>query len=271
VVIPTYGRPQFLRDTLASLNSQTYPPAEVIVVDDCSPEPVVAAQERAFTPIVLRHLRNQGPGAARNTGAAHAVGDWLLFLDDDDLITPHRLQWAVDQMGDSRAHVAAVEAFLADGRTTQPRPRTYSGDMRRTLGHARPPFLGQVVFRREDLLPFDPTLRVSEDTEWWLRMSDRAVFSWSPDVGLRYRCHPESRHGLGDDTRLRARQQVARRHAASVDRTTRAELYGNVAAEALLARRRAPAVTWSVRSLAARPRVVNAKRLVRSVLPYRPG
>lgn len=267
VVIATYGRAQFLGQALRSLADQSLPPHEVIVVDDCSPEPTELPDTLPLTLTVLRHARNQGPGAARNTGASYASGDWILFLDDDDLLTPQRLRWAITQMGDARAHVAGVEGFTLDGGRADMVSHVYSGDMRSGFTHDKPPLLGQVVFRREDVLQFDPTLRVSEDTEWWLRMADRAVFAWHPEVGLRYRCHPEVRVGVRSDTRFRARRQVAIRHAPGVDRRTRARLYGNVGAEALLAGLRLQAAGWAVRALAVRPTVLNAKRLVRSVLP----
>jgi glycosyltransferase involved in cell wall biosynthesis len=267
VVIPTYGRAQFLGQALESLANQSLRPHEVIVVDDCSPEPTALPDTMRLAVTVLRHARNQGPGAARNSGASHASGDWILFLDDDDLLTPHRLRWAVAEMGEARAHVTDVEWFNPDGSTEWAPSRVYSGDMRDGFTHEKPPQLGQVVFRREDVLQFDPTLRVSEDTEWWLRMADRAVFAWHPEVGLRYRCHPEVRAGVRSDTRFQARRQVAMRHAGGFDRRTRARLYGNVGAEALLAGLRPQAAAWTLRSLAVRPSLLNAKRLMRSVLP----
>lgn len=270
VVIATHGRAPFLGLALESLANQSRRPDEVIVVDDCSPEPTVLPDELPFAMTVLRHARNQGPGAARNTGAAHAGGDWILFLDDDDLLTPDRLRWAVEEMGEARAHVTDVEWFHPDGSTARAGGRVYSGDLRDGFTHDRPPLLGQVVFRREDVLQFDPTLRVSEDTEWWLRMADRAVFAWQPEVGLRYRFHPEPRAGVRSNTRFLARRQVAVRHAGGADRRTRARLYGNVGAEALLAGLRPQAAAWTLRSLAARPTALNAKRLVRSVLHLAP-
>lgn len=267
VIIPTFGRPKYLDETLQSVLAQTCPPAEVIVVDDCSPTPVKLPDDLSVDVRVLRHLRNQGPGAARNTGAVHATGDLVMFLDDDDLIPPGRLKWAVEGLGDARVHVCDVETFYPDGSTRRSNSRVYSGDMRAVFNQGVAPSVGQAVFRREDLLQFDPTLRVSEDTEWWLRMSDRAVFAWSPEVGLRVRSHPESRPGVKDATYLNCRRQVAIRHARDSDRPTRARLYSNVSAAALLAGRRFQTMTWSIRSLAAKPTVLNVKRLMRSFGP----
>ncbi|WP_123620098.1 glycosyltransferase family A protein [Halorubrum sp. CSM-61] len=88
-VIPTYGRPEFLDDAVRSVVDQTYDPLELVVVDDCSPDPV----ETRFTETdlsglhdvrFLRHEENQGANSARNTGIRAADGEFIAFLDDDD-------------------------------------------------------------------------------------------------------------------------------------------------------------------------------------------
>lgn len=88
-VIPTYGRPEFLDAAVRSVATQTYSPLELVVVNDCSPDPV-AGQLPETDPgglrdvRVLRHERNRGANAARNTGVRAANGDLIAFLDDDD-------------------------------------------------------------------------------------------------------------------------------------------------------------------------------------------
>jgi len=88
-VIPTYGRPEFLEEAVQSVVDQTYDPLELIVVDDCSPEPVepqLAEMDLSELQNVrfLRHEENQGANAARNTGIRAADGEFIAFLDDDD-------------------------------------------------------------------------------------------------------------------------------------------------------------------------------------------
>ncbi|SDF25189.1 Glycosyltransferase involved in cell wall bisynthesis [Thermus arciformis] len=86
ILIPTKGRPGFLREALESLRRQTFPRFEAIVVEDGEGEglEVVAALGDPR----LRGLRNQGRGQveARQTGLAEARGEAVLFLDDDDLL-----------------------------------------------------------------------------------------------------------------------------------------------------------------------------------------
>jgi hypothetical protein len=273
IVIPTYGRGDLLVAALRSIEAQTYPPAEVIVVDDFSPIPVPLPTDLSVPVKVLRHLRNQGSGAARNTGLAHATADWVLFLDDDDLLTARRLEMAVEDMGSARCHAAAMEYFLPDGRTIP--GKKFEGDLRGVFldgSHplGRHPAMGQVVHHREDLLQFDPTLRRSEDTEWWLRLTDTAVFAWTPEIGLRMRVHPEARPHSSPPERLAVRREIARRHGPAGSKTRRAHLYGQVSGAALVAGRRGTALFWSGRALLARPSAINAKRMAMAFSPKRP-
>lgn len=97
LIIPLYNRPEELRELLESVATQSGPhdPVEVIVVEDGSTvtaEPVIRDYRSA--PFALRYVTqpNGGPSSARNTGAAHAQGEWLLFLDSDTILPPDYLQ-----------------------------------------------------------------------------------------------------------------------------------------------------------------------------------
>ncbi|MCR5415742.1 MAG: glycosyltransferase [Pseudobutyrivibrio sp.] len=89
VIIPTYGVGEYIGDALGCLMMQTYDNFEVIVVDDCSPdnsgEIARGFLERDDRFIYVKHEENQGVSAARNTGIERATGDYILFLDPDDL------------------------------------------------------------------------------------------------------------------------------------------------------------------------------------------
>ncbi|QFJ56055.1 glycosyltransferase family 2 protein [Pseudobutyrivibrio xylanivorans] len=89
VIVPTYGVGDYIGDALGCLMMQTYDNFEVIIVDDCSPDKsgdiarTFVQRDDRF--IYIRHDTNQGVSAARNTGIDHATGDYILFLDPDDL------------------------------------------------------------------------------------------------------------------------------------------------------------------------------------------
>jgi glycosyltransferase involved in cell wall biosynthesis len=91
VVVPTYNRAPLIGETLESILSQSYPPAEVIVVDDGSTD-ATESLVRGF-PSTVKYFRieNSRTPAARNVGVSHAASPWIAFCDDDDLWTRNKL------------------------------------------------------------------------------------------------------------------------------------------------------------------------------------
>ena len=95
VVIPTHNRADLLPRALESVLAQTYPPLEIIVIDDASDDPQAYADVTALQdPRVrfVRHARPLGPSGARNAGISLASGDVVAFLDDDDEWLPEKLE-----------------------------------------------------------------------------------------------------------------------------------------------------------------------------------
>lgn len=98
VLIATHNRPELLAQALASVEAQTYPHWDIVLVDDGSMPPVDLAScppTLAQRITLLRHDHAQGSGAARNTAIRHARGEILAFLDDDDLLAPDFVARAV--------------------------------------------------------------------------------------------------------------------------------------------------------------------------------
>jgi glycosyltransferase involved in cell wall biosynthesis len=97
VCLTTFNRPGLLAQALESLRRQDYPNFEVLLVDDGSDEPEALALleqlEQEFKTRGWRIIRqeNKYVGAARNTGARHAHGEYLLFMDDDNYAVPHEI------------------------------------------------------------------------------------------------------------------------------------------------------------------------------------
>lgn len=91
VVIPTYNRLAYLREALASVLAQTRPADEILVVDDGSTDGTEEALRAMPAPVRYFRQQNAGPAAARNHGLSEARGDWIAFLDSDDLWVPEKL------------------------------------------------------------------------------------------------------------------------------------------------------------------------------------
>jgi glycosyltransferase involved in cell wall biosynthesis len=99
VIIPLYNARRWITETLESVARQTYPleHVEVLVVDDASTDDSAAiasafVAEHGLPGRVIRKPVNAGPSAARNTGLQAARGEWIQFVDADDLLAPHKLE-----------------------------------------------------------------------------------------------------------------------------------------------------------------------------------
>ncbi|WP_406183093.1 CDP-glycerol glycerophosphotransferase family protein [Streptomyces sp. NBC_01006] len=105
VIVPAYKVQAYLQESLDSVLSQSFPDLELIAVDDASPDACgsiideYAARDPRVTAVHLAH--NLGLGPARNAGLARATGDYLLFLDGDDTLTPGALQAITDRLKDT--------------------------------------------------------------------------------------------------------------------------------------------------------------------------
>jgi len=91
VIIPTYNRAELLRIALDSVFAQTFTDYEVIVIDDGSTDGTWEELQPLGSRIHVLRQQNAGPGAARNLGVAQARGDYVAFLDSDDLWFPWTL------------------------------------------------------------------------------------------------------------------------------------------------------------------------------------
>lgn len=186
VVIPTYNRARIVGEAVESALAQTYPPAEVIVVDDGSSDDTAAALEAFGGRIQYVRQENAGPAAARNTGIRHASGCFMAFLDSDDLWEPEKLSLQVHAFsGDpSLAVVSCLSRYVSfEGKTladTGPAQDTLPAGSRASI---RRLLLGNTVsggssavVRREcldDVGLFDEGLFGVEDWDLWLRVAKK--------------------------------------------------------------------------------------------------
>jgi len=189
VVIPTYNRAGFIAETLQSVLQQTYSSLEVIVVDDGSTdstEAVVAAIDDAR----LHYLKkaNGERGAARNYGIARAQGQYVTFLDSDDLFYSHHLQTAhefIEAHNSPEVFHLGYEMKTAEGQVLT-RITNRSGNLNRSLlkGNSLS-CIGVFVQRpimQANLFEEDRRMAGSEDWELWMRLASRYTFAYSNAV-----------------------------------------------------------------------------------------
>src|ERR1700687_1983449 len=91
-VIPAYNTAEFLGEALDSVLAQTYKPFEVIVVDDGSEDETSQVVAAWAGKVTCMHKERGGPASARNMGVRGAKGEWIAFLDADDMWMPQLLE-----------------------------------------------------------------------------------------------------------------------------------------------------------------------------------
>lgn len=225
IIVPLYNAEHWVLETLQSIQQQTYQDWEVVAVDDGSkdngPKLVTAAASQDAR-IKLLHQTNAGPAAARRYGAKEAHGQWLLFLDADDLLPPDRLtkDLAVIQAHpDVGAITSAVEWFSqADGKTLH--HCHLAKDKEVNLWHhtfySVFNFAGMVV-KRDAYFACggfinDPKTYYAEDYDYTLRLLSRVEMEQTTGISVRIRKHEGNRSTLAETTVIEHTLEVLRRY-----------------------------------------------------------
>jgi glycosyltransferase involved in cell wall biosynthesis len=101
IIIPCYNAEAYIRRAVESAISQTYTNVEVIVVDDGSTDCSVAKVRELSASVIVLTGPNRGAAAARNRGLSHANGEWIQFLDADDMLHVRKLEICLSQCAPS--------------------------------------------------------------------------------------------------------------------------------------------------------------------------
>lgn len=199
VIIPTFNRPDMLRDAINSVLKQTLQDLEIIVVNDAGED--VSGIIHSFNDNrikLIRHPVNRGLASARTTGIKNASGQYIALLDDDDIFYPDHLETAVGELGETQrvVYTDAVRATYqkkGDGYELADKKTPYSMDYDRNkllLGNIAP--VNCFVFDRTLAIKaglFDETLSTLEDWDFWIRLSALAPFKHinKPTVQVNWR------------------------------------------------------------------------------------
>jgi glycosyltransferase involved in cell wall biosynthesis len=233
VVVPVRAPEPFLEEAIESALGQDPAPAEVVVVDDGSPEPVVLPRRLAASCRLLRLDANAGLAAARQAGIDALSSPLVALLDADDAWESGKLAAQLAVLGqEPQAALCFGRATIVDedGRPTSERwqePPAGPFERRRlaaSLYDHNPIPLSSVVVAREALQAaggFAPGMLRCEDWDLWLRMAARGeLFLCEPEARIRYRRREGS---LTSDIAAMAEAQLAlhERHADLVDAETR--------------------------------------------------
>jgi len=190
VVIPMYNARAWIRETLDSVLGQTYPreDIELLVLDDGSSDdsaPIARAflRDHSMRGEVISGGRNAGVSATRNTGWKRATGEWIQFLDADDLLAPRKIELQASCAWSVPADTAVVYSRwqrigLRDGRWEPTGPLMSSSvdddTVVRILADLDFGYVGPTMIRRSFLRAvegFNEELRLGEDLDLMLRIA----------------------------------------------------------------------------------------------------
>lgn len=199
VIIPTYNRSRLVKEAVESVLAQTFEDLEVIVIDDGSTDDTrdvieVIDDKR----IKYFYKENGGVSTARNLGLDKSEGEYICFLDSDDLWPENFVEVMLQKLQDNLDYGAAYcsrTILYPDGRKVE----SYNAE------HCKSGWITQGLFKktfvstptlcfRERILEgffFDESLRNSEDGDAWLRLSMQIKFLFVPDIQVIIRAEHE--------------------------------------------------------------------------------
>lgn len=226
-IIPVFNRPDQLPEAVSSALQQNYRPIEIIIVDDGSTDGLtseIAQRLAAANPDIIRFAtqKNGGPGVAREHGRQLAKGEFVQYLDSDDILLPKKFERQVRALNESPdADVAYGKTRYrhADGRV-EPDAWKGSGTRRATMF---PEFLNErwwdtpnPLYRESICQKAGPwsALRLEEDWEYDCRIAARGgKLVWVPDFVCEVRAHGGERLSGGSNTDPQRMRTRARSHS----------------------------------------------------------
>jgi glycosyltransferase involved in cell wall biosynthesis len=196
VIIPVYNRVELICQALSSVRAQTFRDFEVVVVDDGSTDSTAAVVKAHYPEVRLIQKENAGVSAARNRGIQEARGEWIAFLDSDDVWLPHKLSRQVaflELHPDIDLLYARMWSYTV-GREheRQLEPKSVSLTFEDLLNGHNSVTTSTVMVRRRvfDVVGmFNEGLPAVEDHELWIRIAERFKLGFLDEVVAEYRRH----------------------------------------------------------------------------------
>lgn len=205
VIIPAFNQQQFINKTVQSVLEQSYANIEIIIVDDCSTDETYKLLESSYENIkILRHKVNQGLSATRNTGIKAAFGQYIMFLDSDDILhkdcinnlisyfATHKTQslvycWA-DMIDEAGKKLPETCCYKKEG-----------GILDDLIISNQFPIHSFLIDRisLDSIGYFDTNLKAAEDWDLWIRFAKKNYqFGCIPEKLVSYRIHSQSMRTL---------------------------------------------------------------------------
>jgi len=201
IVIPTYNRADYIAETIESVLAQTYPLAEIIVIDDGSTDNTREIVAKFEPQVKYVWQKNAERGAARNHGLRSATGEYIAFLDSDDVWLPNKIEQEINifnsnqQAGLVYSDVQIIDVhgnFLHNIKR-----KGFSGKVTAHLLRDNFVSIGSHLIKTQVALASggfreERQLSGSEDWEFWVRLSTQVEFAHLPQITAKIRTHPNN-------------------------------------------------------------------------------
>ena len=186
VVIPTYNSGPNLKLTLDSVFAQTFPPTEIIVVDDGSTDGTVDFARSYGSKVTVHCQANRGQGAARNLAMRMARGEWIALVDHDDLWEPRKLEVQAEYIRKNPDAVVIYTdtKYIEGNEIIGLLPAPAASELPKRLQRLSPFSLSSSVVRKEIVLKeggFSEVKGILEDWDLWLRLIPKYKFVHVPE------------------------------------------------------------------------------------------
>lgn len=203
VIMPAYNAEKYIAESIESLLVQTLSDWELIVVNDGSTDNTLQVIERFTDPrIKVITQQNQGEAAARNRGLDTAVGEYIAFLDSDDLYLPDALTSLSHYLDDHIEYdVVFSDGYICDAqgeklmRLSEHRPDIYTGDILQyvvlsgsVIGAIHSTMTRQATINSTNT-QFDTDLVIGPDWDFWIQLARFAKFGYLDQLTCMYRVH----------------------------------------------------------------------------------
>jgi len=196
--MPVYNVEKYVASAIQSVLAQTFDDFELLIINDCSPDGSLEICRQFNDPriTIIEHEKNRGLAGARNTGIRHSKGNFIAFIDSDDIWEPQKLQLHHDhlennpKLGISFCRSAFIDEHGNSMNAYQMPTLTHVSAghylCRNPIGNGSAPVirrsvLDEIAFEENlhgtnEIFYFDESFRQSEDIECWIRI--RATTQW---------------------------------------------------------------------------------------------
>lgn len=229
VIVPTFNRPEQLLEAIQSIEAQTFRRFEIIVVNDAGVDvrPLLQSRIEAGHLRYFLHSQNKGLAATRNTGLREARGQYIAYLDDDDILYPQHLKTLLTAFRDPACFVAYADSYQAEQivengvLTTVSRNVLFRDEFNADRLLVQNYIPVQCIMHRRECLDtcgyFDETFRSHEDLEMWLRYSRLYAFVHIGQFTSEFRTRLNEGLSASKARMIESLRQVYRKHPVDPD------------------------------------------------------